>query len=314
MPPMKRGYGGSYYGTPKRPRYGGFVSRALKMAPATAASRIQRAFRRRRAARGRFTRRVQTAVMRGEPQQYCIKNLLNQTSVTQAPSTYDISNLYYDNSATGLVNSKWYRTSNKIFVQNMHLDIRVTAGKDDFNKVCIALVRHKRSEPITDVMLQQQQLTPPCTIPQLQNVDSPFLPINSGTTGGPPPKVDLNFGYTNRNANVEALASFFNPKVVDLIWHKTVTVQPLKSAVVPGATANVTFPTGWPYIREFEYNKKMNEIWTFPSAAQQTAGTDVFPTVNNKCYSLICWSDSISSSASHPVVDCSMRLSFKDKD
>lgn len=278
-----------------------------------AARRIQKAFRARRARSGRFTRRVQTAVMRGEPQQYFIKNLLNQTSVTQAPSTYDISNIYYDVSQAGLPNAKWYRTSNKIYVQNLHLDIRVTAGKDDFNKVCVALVRHKRSEPITDAMLQQGQITPPATIPQLQNVDSPFLPINSGS-GAVPPQVDLNFGYTNRNANVEALASFFNPKVVDLIWHKTVTVQPLKSVPVQGATANVTFPTGWPYIREFEYNKKMNEVWTYPSAPAASAGNDVFPVVNNKCYSLICWSDSISSSASHPIIDCSMRLSFKDRD
>lgn len=279
-----------------------------------AARTIQRRFRKYKSRN--FTNRVQNAVRRGEPQQYCIKNLLNQTAVTQAPFSYDISNIYYNRTDAGLPNPKWYRSSNKVFVQNMHLNIRVTAGKDDFNKVCVALVRHKRSAPIDSTDLQRQTLVPvPSVIPQLQLDEGPFLPIAQNSAQSiNPTAVDLNFGYTNQNANVEDLASYFNPKVVDLIWHKTVTVQPLKSAVVPGATSNVTFPTGWPYIRDFEFNKKLNEVWTFPSPPAGTAGEDIFPIVNNKCYSLICWSDSISTSSSHPIVDCNMRLSFKDRD
>lgn len=282
----------------------------------TAASQIQRAWRKRRfrtrhTSRG-FQRRVTTAVRRTEPQQYFVKNVMNQTVVTQAPTVYNFSNIYYNLTGSGVANPKWYRSSNRIFVQNLHFNIRVQAGRDQFNTVCVCLVRHKRSEPITDAMLQQTQITPPATIPQLQNVDAPFLPINTNaSTPAVPPAMDLNFGYLARNANVDALASYFNPKVVDLIWHKTVKVQPLFS---PAADPQVAFPTGWPYIRDFEFNKKMNETWTFPSAPAGSSGNGVFPTVHNKCYSIIVWSDSISSSASHPSMDIQMRMSFKDID
>ena len=310
MPPTKR----KFYGGPI---FGGKRHKAdyTHLARHRAAAAIQSRFRSYRARRRRFTGRVQAAVRRGEPQQYYIKNLLNQTAVTQAPYSYDISNIYYNKTDQGLPNPKWYRSSNKVYVQNMHLNVRVTASKDDFNKVCICLVRHKRSAPIDSNDLQTLQAVPPAVIPQLTLDEAPFMPINQGSAGAiNPTAVDLNFGSTTANANVDALASFFNPKVIDLLWHKTVTVQPLKSNVVPGATSNVTFPTGWPYIREFDFNKKFNEVWSFPSPPAGTAGDQVYPIINNKCYSLIVWSDSISSSASHPIVDCSMRLSFKDKD
>jgi len=304
---FKRKAGYSGYLARKKARRARFYSRS------SAATRIQRSFR---ARRGRFTRRVQTAVRRGEPQQYYVGNLLNQTSVTQAPEVYSISNIYQDNSATGVQNPKWHRASNKVYAQNLHLNFRVMAQKDEYNKVCIALVRHKRSEPITSTMIQATQTLPvPATIPQLTAVDAPFLNIMSGynPAGSIPPLCDLNFGKPTTAANVPALASYFNPKVVDVIWHKTVTVQPLVENP-PATGANVAFPTGWPAIREFEYNKRFNETWKFPSSPAGTTGYNTFPTINNKCYSLIVWSDSLSTSASHPIVDCSMRLSFKDQD
>lgn len=308
MPPSKRKYDSYYYTSgqgAKRPRYGNPRARAL------ASATIQRYFRGYKS-RKSFTRRVTRAVRSTEAQQYCVKNLLNQTSVTQAPTVYHISNIHYDNTGAGANSPKWYRNSNRCFIQNLHLNIRVTGGRDDFNTVCVALVRHKRSEPITDAMLQQTQITPPAVIPQLQNTDAPFLPINTNAaTPATPPAIDLNFGYTARNANVDSLASFFNPKVIDLIWHKTVKVQPLFN---PAVAPQVAFPTGWPYIRDFEFNKKMNETWVFPSAPPNSSGNGVFPTVHNKCYSLIVWSDSLSSSASHPSMDVNMRLSFKDQD
>lgn len=284
-----------------------------------AATRIQRAWKRRRGrvAQRQFTGRVQSAIRRGEPQQYYVTNLLNQTAVTQAPEVYSISNLYYDNTVNAVNNPKWHRSSNRIFVQNMHLNIRVTAQKDNFNTVCVALVRHKRSEPITQTMIQRQQLLPvPATVPEMTAVDRPFLNIMSGynPAGSIPPVCDLNFGKPTTNANVDALASFFNPKVVDLMWHKTVKVQPLY-AEAPATGANIAFPTGWPYIRDFEYNKKFNETWKYPSSPAGTTGYNTFPTVNNKCYSLIVWSDSIAvPGGSHPIMDVSMRMSFKDID
>lgn len=304
----KRKYPSSYV-TPAYKRRRRFPSRGV------AATRIQRAFRRRNVSRRRFTGRVQAAVRRGDPQQYYITNLLNQTAVTQAPTSYDISNIYYNRTDAGLPNPKWYRSSNKIFVQNLHLNIRVTATTDTFNKVTFALVRHKRSSPLLNSDLQTVQALPPCTVPQLGLDEGPFMPINQGSAAYlNPTAVDLNFGSLTRNANTEALATFFNPKVVDVMWTKTVTVQPLVNKPPPGATANATFPTGWPAIREFEFNKRLNEQWTFPSPPAGSEGYNQYPTVNNKCYSLICWSDSISSSADHPYVDCSMRLSFKDRD
>lgn len=168
-------------------------------------------------------------------------------------------------------------------------------------------------------MIQKQQLLPvPATVPQLTTVDSPFLNVLSGynAAGSVPPVCDLNFGKPTTNANVDALATFFNPKVVDLIWHKTVKVQPQYAIA---ADPQVAFPTGWPYIRDFEFNKKFNETWKYPSSPAGTTGYNTFPTVNNKCYSLIVWSDSIQPTpeppgTSHPIVDVSMRLSFKDQD
>jgi len=312
MSGYKRKYSSNFAGANKRRRTWTRWDRRYQ--PNHAASMIQRSWRARRGRSG-FTGRVQRAVRRGDPQQYYIKNLLNQTTVTQAPYSYDISDIYYNKTDQGLPNPKWYRSSNKVYVQNLHLNIRVTAGKDDFNKVCVALVRHKRSSPLLNSQLQATQVLPPCTIPQLGLDEGPFMPINQGSNNAiNPTAVDLNFGSLTANANVEDLASYFNPKVVDLIWHKTVTVQPLASFPGPAATANVAFPTGWPFIREFEFNKKLNETWTFPSPPAGTAGNDVFPVVNNKCYSLICWSDSITSSTSHPSIDCNMRLSFKDCD
>lgn len=290
-----------------------------------AATQIQRAWRqrnfrviKRRSSRG-FQRRVTAAVRKTEPQQYHVMSVMNQTPVTQAPSVYHFTNLYYDNTAHAPANPKWHRSSNRIYVQNLHFDIRVQADRppaDAYSSVCIALVRHKRSEPIVDNMLQANQPNigpnqPACVIPQLKMVDAPFLPINEQAGNQPPPQMDLNYGYSNRKASVESLASYFNPKVVDLIWHKTVKVQPLYQQA---ADPQVTFPTGWTAVKEFDYNKKLNETWVYPSAPADTVGFDVFPTVHNKCYSLIAWSDSISSSASHPMMDVQCRMSFKDVD
>ena len=275
-----------------------------------AARTIQRRFRARRA----FSRRVNSAVLSRDPQQYYLRAITNQTAITQSPYSYDLTGLHYDVTGNAIPNPKYHRSSNKIKIQNLQLNFRVTAGKDTHNKVTVMLVRHKRSEPIVQADIQDTVTTPSGTetIPLLTQNDKPFLPLmNNSPTGA---NFNLNFGTGPTGiADTEALACFTNPKVVDVLWTKSIMVQPQYFSPGAGGTPPPTFPAGFTFQKHFSINKKLNEIWKYPQPPVNTSGNDLFP-YNNKCYSIIAVSDSLSSSTSHPLLDLTMRLSFKDLD
>lgn len=295
------------------PKYSRQVSRhmaAVKLQAAFRGRRTRKALAKKRINHRHFVSKVNRAVLSRDPQQYYFVPIMPiGTQVTQAPQAWDISGLYYNQTSDAPVNCRYYRTSNKIKVQNMQLNFRVKADRDSYNKVTLILVRHKRSGPVLNADIQQTQLVPPCTIPQMQAEDSPFLPINANDPPFNPSQINLGFGSTTLTADPEALANYTNPKVVDVIWKKSVMVQPRINTSDPPQT----YPTGFTFEKHFTKNLKLNEIWKYPQATQNTSGNNSFP-YNNKCYSIIAVSDSFSTSASHPVVDCSMRLSFKDLD
>ena len=276
-----------------------------------AAMTIQRRWRRRKYVKSKnFRSRVNRAVLSYDPQQYYLRAITNQTAVTQSPFSYDLTGLHYDVSPNAIPNPKYHRSSNKIKVQNLQLNFRITAGKDLYNKVTLMLVRHKRSTPIlqTDI----QETVGGQDIPRLTGNDLPFLPVMNNSPAGA--NFNFNFGVTPTGiADTEALACFTNPKVVDVLWTKSVMVQPKQfSSATPGAV-NPTFPSGFTFQKHFSINKKLNEIWKYPQPPADSTGNDLFP-YNNKCYSIIAVSDSLSTSTSHPILDLTMRLSFKDLD
>ena len=299
---------------PTFPKYSRQVSRhmaAVKLQAAFRGRRTRKALAKKRVTHRRFVSKVNRAVLSKDPQQYYLTPVMPiGTQVTQAPQAWDISGLYYNQTSAALPNAKYYRTSNKIKVNNMQLNFRVKADRDSYNKVTLILVRHKRSGPVLNADLQQTQLVPPATIPQMQAEDVPFLPINANDPPFNPSNINLGFGSTTLTADPESLANFTNPKVVDVIWKKSVMVQPRVTTSDP---LTLAYPTGFTFEKHFTKNIRLNEIWKYPNPPQDTSGNGVFP-YNNKCYSIIAVSDSISSSASHPIVDCSMRLSFKDLD
>lgn len=293
----------------------------IDMRRPTAAAYIQRKYRLRLKRKGfyksktykkkrSFARKVNNAQLSYDPQQYYLRSIMNNTAVTQAPTTYDLVGLYYDVSNSAIPNPKFWRSSNKIMVQNMQLNFRVNASTDTYNKVSIMLVRHKRSEPILNTDIQDNVGGGSGTIPLLTANDVPFLP----TMGDNPSSANFNFRFgTAAVADPESLYHFTNPKVVDVIWQKHVMVQP-KSSRTAGQTAPFdTYPSGFTFQKHFTHNQKLNEIWKYPQPPEGTTGNSVYP-YNNKCYSIICTSDSLSTSADHPTVDCTMRLSFKDLD
>jgi len=291
----KRKYNGGYSRSVRRRTYRPYRH--------TAATRIQRAFRRRRT--GTFTRRVQRAVISREPVQYDTK-LLFDDDVTQAPIIAHIPNLFFNNDpAVTNVQEKNMRTSTVVKALNMNLQFRINAGKDGFNDVTLMIVRHKRSEPIEQADLRNANNVEP----ELTKNDHPFMNLR---TGVPAPSVVLNFNAGATKAMPDMLTKYTNPKVVDIMWSKTVTVQPLANTN-PAGSEPTTFPSGWKWKRDFEYNHRFNEVWKFPTAPPLTSDRTMFP-YNNKCYSLIAVSDSLATSASHPTLYANMRLSFKDID
>ena len=254
------------------------------------ASKIQKAWRKRRANRN-FTRNVQTAVLRGDPVQYRLYGVDRQT-VSQAPIVVlNCSNL---KASTQVSNAMYLRTSRKIKPLGITFRFRVDMQDAPFNQVCWALVRHKRAEPIvsTDLNNGVGALT--------TSSDKPFLPLDDGTGYN---ENITNMTGTSNFAHPSMLLKYFNPKVVDVLKTWTANVQPVTQ--LPGLQ---NFP---PY-KEYDYHHDFKgEIWKYPEI-REGATTTPFP-YNNKCYSIIGFSDSVTAT-SHPTLTVSARFSFKDMD
>jgi len=272
-----------------------------------AAVRLQRAFRKRRKTSGGFTKKVRSAVMSREPVQYNLKNVIDSEPITQDPVAYQLSDIYFDNTADSVANAKLYRTSNKVKVMNMNLQFRILAGKDAYNVVTLMLLRSKRSSPITNDDIQDISGGPLLTAE-----DKPFMKLSTTLTNYDMPSFLFGSSATEWPAT-DQLTKYTNPKVCELMWSKTVTVQPMWKTNPTPTTTMTTFPTGFTFKKEFEYNHRFNEEWKFPEAPEDTQGRDILP-YNNKCYTLVAVSDSPSDTQSHPVVLCNMRMSMKDID
>lgn len=301
----KRAY--SSYGIYPRKRRRVFKPRV------TAASRIQRAWRARRRGNYKgFVRKVNRAVMSRDPVQYRLfsTNLVGPTGgnaykvVSQTPQILlDISDVKFNNENANL---KYVRTSQKMKPMNLHLNFTVLPQDFPYNRVSVALVRHKRSVPIEPADIQGAVSGALTT-----EDDKPFLPCTNATaTNVFPNDIGCNMTGLNATADPFILNSLgWNPKVVDVIKTWNITVQNKDQLTDGNGFTGVTYP----YIKSWEYNHKFKEIWKYENNTSRDDNTESFWPYNNKCYQIIAFSDSVAGS-SHPTISCAARLSFKDLD
>lgn len=286
------------------------VRRARRIRQRWAATKIQRAFRLRR--KRTFNKRVNRAVLSRDPVQYRLFSTNVTTSIPPSPYKVvsqtpqilmNLSDLQYNNENSNL---KYCRTSQKIKPMNLHLNFSVIGEDFPYNRVSVALVRHKRSEPIEPADIQGA-LSGALTTEN----DRPFLPCTNNTaTNDFPNDIGCNMTGANVNANPFVLNSLgWNPKVVDVIKTWNVIVQNKDRLTDGTGQVGVTYP----FIREIEYNHKFHEIWKYENRTSPDNNTETFWPYNNKCYQLIAFSDSVSGS-SHPYISAHARLSFKDLD
>lgn len=240
--------------------------------------------------KGRFNRNVRAANLKGQPMQYRLYGVDRDPSYQKPEILMHISNIKALQENT---NPMYYRTSMRIKPISLTLQFRVDAQDTPFNQVCVALVRHRRSEEIVAADIQDGQGA------LLDNNNKPFLPIAAA------PNTNItNMDGTSNFAHPKMLLKYFNPKVVDVIKTWTVNVQP------DTQTPNQNFHPyrEWTYVHKF----KQGEVWKYPNMRNPEQQETTFP-YNNKCYSLLHWSDSGTLTAS-PAVSCAARFAFKDID
>lgn len=260
-----------------------------------AAGVIQARWRRRKKLmyrKRKFQARVRNATLAKDPCQY---RLFGSGSVelSQTPTVVEqFSNLKALLSTT---NPRFYRTSMKIKALNLNIHARIDVA-DETNQICIALLRHKRSDPIVDADIQAGLGAGPL----VSAADKPFMDLGAPNTNS------TNMTGTSNSAAPHMLLNMFNPKVVDVM--KTWTFD-LQNPPPAAATSWLSFTR--PY-KSFEINHKFNEIWKFPDVREPTLMEATYP-YNNKTYTLIGWSDSGAATA-HPTIRLQTRLSFKDLD
>ena len=197
-----------------------------------------------------------------------------------------------------LPNAKYIRTASKVFAKTLTLNLKF-APSDEYNLICIALVRYKRSEPMTNADLQDPN---PITLgPLTTSDDKPFMPCQKDTAPHYT-QVVLNM-RTNAagTANPFFLQDYWNPKVVEVIKKWNITTQSNPPDV------GVTYPM----IKSVDFVHKFNEHWKYAESPSADPPDRPEP-YNNKNYYLIGWSDS--KIANHPFVSWASRLSFKDVD
>lgn len=282
-----------------------------KYSKSSAATRIQRNFRRFRARKyasrynkaRTFQSRVSHAVLKKEPMQYSIFGK-DQEGVSQAPFIFaSISNINYSREDT---NPMYYRSSEKVKPINLHMNFRLEAQDTPYNQVVVMMVRHKRSGRINDSDLQAS-FGPAVLGAETTLDDRPFLPSTAT-----PNSSCANMTGTSLTAKPEMLAGLMNPKVVDVCWTKSFFVQPQWRASSGSTDTNYLAGQTYPQVKEFEVNYKFpKDIWKYPH--QPTGGTAAEFPYNNKCYHILAWSDSVSGT-SHPKLSANFRLSFKDID
>lgn len=266
-----------------------------------AARRIQRSFRKYRKYRAtkRFNRKVNRAVMRKEPLQYTLQGFDVNTDPSLAAISVtpqivaSFSNIPFNNQTA---NAKFCRTSQKILAKTLSLQMELSCA-DNFNKICLAFIRYKRSEPLTNADLQD----PGAGAGPLTTLDDkPYLPCEN----------NANFYYNSVPLNMTTnpittahpfmLQDMWNPKVVDVIKTWKVQLQ------IPEAGST------YPGIKQLSYFYKFNKIFKYQNAVSTGASNRPSETYNNQNYYLVAWSDS--KVVSHPQMSLSFRMTFKDLD
>lgn len=270
-----------------------------------ASTTIARAYRRYRSRPTRsFTRKVNSAVLSRDPTQYRLFSL-RPTGVSQSPFVFNVSDLKYNDFNSNL---KYCRTSPKVKVMNLHCQLTFDVQDAPWNRISVAFVRHKRSDPIVNADIQG------AIAGALTNTDDkPFLPSSNNTADNTYPNdIGANMTGASATANPFILNNLgWNPKVVQVLKTWNITLSP-RNTNDSTATDNLLGQV-YPPTRSIEWNHKFNEIWKYQNATSNDADTTSEFPYNNKCYSFVLMSDSVTAT-SHPIASIACRLSFKDLD
>lgn len=275
-----------------------------------AATKIQRAFRRRFTRRrysSRFNKRVNRAVLASRQTQY---HLFGETafSVTELPRVMcSLTALPYDHSNP---NNKWARTCPKVRLKSWTIDLFAKASIDQtVTKMVVQLVRHKRSDNLTNSDLQSSVVA---GAPAVDRDNAAFL----NTSDDPN---DLSIGQMQNNPF--ALSHMTNPKVIEVMKTWRFTLEPhLQVANAATPTVNVDVlasqyrPTTYPRVKSTTYYKSINKTLKYPVIESDNLTPPYEPTYNNMNYHLICYSDYVDSGARPPTVEYTVRTSFRDID
>lgn len=298
--PYKRPYGGSGFTPRKRRRFSTF-------ARSTAATRIQRAFRRRRGQYKTFTKKVNRAVLSQRQTQY---HLFGETSfsVTEAPRVMcSLSAIPYDHSNP---NNKWARTCPKIKLQSWTIDMYAKCSVEaPITKMVVQLVRHKRSNNLQDTDLQSSVVV---GAPAVDRDNAAFLNCADAPN-------DLTVGQMQNNPF--ALSHMTNPKVIEVLktWRFTLEAH-LQIANAATPTVNIDVlpdlyrPVTYPKVISKDYYRKVNKVLKYPVLESDNLTQPYEPCYNNHNYFLICYSDYADSGSRPPTVEYTVRTSFRDID
>lgn len=262
-----------------------------------------------------FKKAVTSVELNNNPMQYRLFSTNNTSAtpdnpfiaISQTPFIVEsFSNLKFNNENANL---RYCRTSPKVRPINLHVNMTLLGQDDPYNRICIALVRHKRAQPIVLADIVDGSGVGALTTEN----DKPFLPCTNATTDNTfPNDIGCNMTGLNVNANPVALNSLgWNPKVVDVIKTWNVTLQNKDRLTDGTGTVGITYP----FIKEIEYNHRFpkDEEWRFENRTSPDDNVEFYFPYNNKCYQLIAFSDSVAASA-HPKLSVHCRLSFKDID
>lgn len=263
-----------------------------------------------------FKRAVTTVEQNNNPMQYRLFSSNDTTATPDNPFVHvsqtpfiimNLSNVKFNNENTNL---KYVRTSPKMRPINLHINMTFLGADTPYSRICLALVRHKRAQPI-----QLVDIVGPTGAGALTTAnDKPFLPCTNATANNTfPNDIGCNMeGGLNPHANPVALNSLgWNPKVVDVLKTWNVTLQTKDRLTDGTGTIGVTYPS----IKEIEYNHRFpkDEEWRFENRTSPDDNTEFKFPYNNKCYQIIAFSDSVALTT-HPTVSVHCRLSFKDID
>lgn len=278
---------------PKIPKYIRYQGNKVRVYSKKYPRSLHRGAHVRGARRAFFKKKVNKVVMSNQPTQYRLYGK-NRDPVSQLPIVFEnCSNIKALQENT---NPRFYRSSMKIKPIGITFKFRAWAQDLPNNQICVAFVRHRRTDPIVDADIQNG------TAPQTSQNDKPFMNLND------PNQTALTATQMTGTSNFaipSMLLKLMNPKVVDVLKTWTVNLQPT-SAPNDAGTSNYKPYRDW----EYTYRFKSSEVWKYPAMRDPESEETTFP-YNNKCYQLLAWSDSVALT-SHPALSVVTRFSFKD--